>query len=318
MTTDYAPIVISVYDRLEHLRACLDSLRNSDLSRQSDLHIVSDAAHITAHEDRIAQVRNYIGQITGFRRIVPVFRDKNLGSFQSTKNAFDEILEQYGKLIFLEDDNVVAPNFLRFLNDGLTFYQNDPRVFSISGYNYPVNIPASYRHDVYLWQGFTAWGVGLWADRWREVTWSYAGVEQLTGRRKRELDRISEHLYRHLAYYAAQNKLIIDVIVSYHLFRHQKYSIFPVLSKVRNIGTDGTGEHSRISDRYTKQALDPGLPYQLISNLLPDEQINRILWQHFRTPPRAKAKMTLARLIPGRQKAWLKSHRHFWQGPEAH
>lgn len=100
--------------------------------------------------------------------------------------------------------------------------------------------------------------------------------------------------------------MIIDTVVSYWMFMHSKYSIFPVLSKVRNTGHDGTGEHGGVTDRYLRQPLDPGLPYQFVRDIQPDKRINRILWRHFRTPLRAKFIMALSPHIPARTKQRLK------------
>lgn len=307
MATNFAPIVVSVYDRVEHLRQCIKSLKQNPLSQHSDLFIVSDAPYTKSHEGRIGKVREFIDQIEGFHRVIPVIRERNLGSFLSVKGAIDEVIDNYGKLIFLEDDNVVAPNFLNFLNDGLIFYQNDSTVFSISGFNFPVTIPVSYQHDVYRWQGFTAWGVGLWADRWQSITWGYAGYNEMTDHSRRELDRIGEHLNRYISYDITHKRMIIDTIISYYLFTHHRYSIFPVLSKVRNTGHDGTGEHGGITDRYVQQQIDPGLPYRFVRDIQANEQINRVLRRHFRTPMKVKVMMTLSRFIPERQKTWLKA-----------
>lgn len=306
MATNCAPIVISVYDRVEHLQKCIESLKHNPWSQHSDLFIVSDAAHTESHVARINKVREFIGQIKGFNRVVPFNRKTNLGSFLSVKDAIDAVISDYGKLIFLEDDNIVAPNFLSFLNDGLAFYQNDPSVFSISGYNYPVTIPTSYQHDVYKWQGFTAWGVGLWADRWQAVSWNYAGFDEMTASRKRELDRIAEHLYRYISYDIAHDRLIIDTVISYWLFVNSQCSIFPVISKVRNTGSDGTGEHSSVTDLYLQQPMDSGLPYHFVHDLQPDERVNKALRRHFKTPFKAKIMMAVSPYIPTHHKQGLK------------
>ena len=77
------------------------------------------------------------------------------------------------------------------MNDGLDFYSADTSVFSVSGYNYPIKMPVMYSHDVYAWQGFSAWGVGTWYDRWQAVDWSYPDTIDLQWGKplRRDLDR---------------------------------------------------------------------------------------------------------------------------------
>ena len=38
----YAPIVVSVYDRLEHLQRCVESMKPNDLAPESELYIQSE------------------------------------------------------------------------------------------------------------------------------------------------------------------------------------------------------------------------------------------------------------------------------------
>ena len=45
-----------------------------------------------------------------------------------------EVLDQYGKIIVLEDDLAVSEDFLQYMNDALDYFANDARVWSVSGY----------------------------------------------------------------------------------------------------------------------------------------------------------------------------------------
>ena len=310
MVTDYSPIVISVYDRLDHLKQCVDSLKTDAVSRYSDLYIVSDAPYSKADEWKVNLVREYVSHIRGFRQVVPIERERNLGSFLSVTNAIDDVAEKHGTVIFLEDDNVVSPNFLSFINEGLAFYQDDLSIFSISGYNYPIRIPRSYKRDVYKWQGFSAWGVGLWYNRWKVIEWKYPEPHEIArGKPKRKgLDQVAEHLCGQMLYDIRNSRKTADTIISYHMYTKNLYSIFPVVSKVRNIGHDGTGEHGGITDLYLKQPMDCGGSYEFIKGISPDEDVNRVLRKHFRPPVKGKVVSALADLIPGNQKKWIKSH----------
>ena len=307
---NYSPILVSVYNRLDHLQQCVRSLQRNALSQHSDLYIVSDAAFAEQDEPKVAQVREYIDRIEGFNRVVAIRRKGNLGSYASIKMAIDDVSAQHGTVIFLEDDNIVAPHFLQFVNDALNFYRDDPTIFSVSGYQYPVQIAASYPYDVYKWQGFSAWGVGVWADRWHAVDWHYPELSDLAPGKpvRRGLDQIAEHLCQQMIYDIRRRRKIIDVTISYYLYRHQLYSIFPVISRVRNIGHDGTGEHGGITDLYSRQALDESPDYQFVKNIQPDAKINQVLWQHFRIPRKSKVIIALANTVSPNQKKWIKTH----------
>lgn len=118
-----APIVVSVYDRLEHLRRCVESLQMNKLATESVLYVVSDAAYKEEHIKKINEVREFISSIKGFKEVKPVFREKNLGAHLSLSLMLKEVLQNYDSFIFLEDDIVVSNDFLQYLNDGLVYYR---------------------------------------------------------------------------------------------------------------------------------------------------------------------------------------------------
>ena len=49
-----------------------------------------------------------------------------------------KIVNNFGKVIVLEDDLVTSPYFLNYMNDGLNIYENDNQVACIHGYIYPI------------------------------------------------------------------------------------------------------------------------------------------------------------------------------------
>lgn len=300
---NFAPVLVSVYDRIGHLQRCIDSLRANEVSRLTELYVVSDAAHRPEFEPIITRVRSYIRSIDGFEKVTPIERESNLGSFVSINSAIDCVLEKHGRLVFLEDDNIVSKKFLKFMNDCLDFYRDDPSVFSVSGYNYPIRIPKSYKQDVYKWQGFTAWGVGLWKDKWSSVDLSRDGAADILADKSvsRALRDVSEGAFWRICLSVETNRLTTDNLVTLNLVSTGRYSIFPVVSRVRNVGLDGTGEHCGTDDDelYLKQAMDSGADYELVRDLTPDGRINQVLKRHFRVPLRYK----IARKTPASAKA---------------
>jgi len=74
------------------------------------------------------------------------------------------IVNRYGKIIVLEDDLVTSQYFLKFMNEALEFYQDEKKVWHISGWNYPINI--DIKDDVFLWRVMNCWGWATWKDRW--------------------------------------------------------------------------------------------------------------------------------------------------------
>lgn len=71
------------------------------------------------------------------------------------------MLDVYGKVIAIEDDNIVSRHFLRFMNEALEFYKDDPRITAISAYTLPIKYPFWYKKDIWLGKRFSPWGYGM-------------------------------------------------------------------------------------------------------------------------------------------------------------
>ena len=67
-----------------------------------------------------------------------LFREKNLGAHESIKSAIEEVLLTYDTFIFLEDDIIVAQNFLSYMNEGLAYYKGMDNVFAVCGFSLPL------------------------------------------------------------------------------------------------------------------------------------------------------------------------------------
>ena len=158
-----SPIALFVYDRLWHLQQTVESLEGNSLAKQSELFIFSDGPKDRDAQGGISKVRSYIKTIRGFKRVTVIERDRNLGLSRSIITGVTELIAQYGRVIVLEDDLVVSPYFLEFMNDGLSAYQNDETVISICGYMYPLR---EKYPDTLFFRIADCWGWATWKRGW--------------------------------------------------------------------------------------------------------------------------------------------------------
>ena len=134
-----APIVLFVYNRLEHTRLTVEALQKNELANQSELFIYSDAAKNKNEQFKVYNVRKYIDNIDGFKKVTIFERKKNLGLANSIIDGVTNIVNKYGKIIVLEDDLVTSSFFLRYMNDALTKYKGNKRIWEVGGYVYPIS-----------------------------------------------------------------------------------------------------------------------------------------------------------------------------------
>ena len=109
-----APIVLFVYNRPWHTQQTIEALQKNELVLESELFIYSDAAKIDDVKQAVDEVRSYIKSINGFKKITIIEREENWGLANSIIDGVTTIVNQYSKIIVLEDDLVTSPFFLKF------------------------------------------------------------------------------------------------------------------------------------------------------------------------------------------------------------
>jgi hypothetical protein len=278
-----APIILFVYNRPWHTRQTVESLLKNKLATHSELFIFADGSKTQADIEKVKQVRAYIHQITGFRQISIVEKESNTGLAKSVIEGVTQVMQQYGNAIVLEDDMIFASNFLSFMNDALNVYATHKHIFSISGYSYPISIPQTYKHDVYLLPRASSWGWATWADRWNLVDWQVSDYASFI-KDKEQIKSFGAGGEDLLFMLKKQQKGLISswaIRWTYAHFEHQAYCLHLVGSKVHNIGADNSGTHLSATSRY--HAIISEAPYQLPQTIEPDLQIINNL-QHFFKP----------------------------------
>lgn len=248
-----APIVLFVYNRPDHTQKTLDALQKNTLAKHSLLFIFSDAAKNESVQGKVNEVRELIFNVAGFKNVVVFKQEKNIGLANSIISGVTEIIDKYGKIIVLEDDLVTSPYFLKFMNDALDFYENNEKVWHISGWNYPIEKEGL--QDVFLWRTMNCWGWATWSDRWNHFNkdtvqvinefsvsdiklFNLDGVEDFWGQ---VLDNKTGKINTWAIYWYAM------------IFKNDGLCLSPTQTFVDNIGLDGSGVHCGANEAYKCQ-----------------------------------------------------------------
>ena len=174
-----APVLLFTYNRLSHTQRCVEALLKNHLSSESELFIYSDAAKDIAQQESVKEVRNFIHTIQGFKAITIIERDKNWGLAKNIIDGVTTQVNRYGKVIVLEDDLVVAPFFLQFMNEALETYKDEPKIGHIQACDFTQDPSLP---DTFLIKFTGCWG---WARAWKHFNSN--GKELLQEMQKRQL-----------------------------------------------------------------------------------------------------------------------------------
>ena len=247
----YAPIVLFVYNRPILTQQTLLALSECMLAEESDLFIFCDGPKGAANSSSVAAVETLVRSVTGFRSLNVITRPRNLGLANSIIQGVTQVCSLYGKVIVLEDDIIVSRFFLQYMNDALNLYADDEDVASIHGYWYPIE---EQLPETFFLRGASCWGWATWWRAWREFE---SDGTKLLGELQLRKIGYSFDLDGAKAY----TKMLKHQIsgrndswaIRWHAstFLNNRLQLSPNVSLVKNIGFDGSGVHSGVSNDFT-------------------------------------------------------------------
>ncbi|MFA5804203.1 MAG: hypothetical protein WC879_06135 [Melioribacteraceae bacterium] len=245
-----APIALFVYNRPWHTKHTVESLSRNILASKSELFIFSDGSKNKLDDKNVYLTREYIYSIKGFKSVIINERSENLGLSKSIISGVTEIINQYGKIIVLEDDLVTSPFFLEYMNDALEYYEYENRVISIHGYCYPlkINLP-----ETYFLMDTGSWGWATWKRGWEifEPDGSKLLQEIETKNLARCFNINNSYPFTNMLMNQIKGKNNSWAIRwQASAFLRNKLTLFPGQSLVANIGFDNSGTHSASTSRY--------------------------------------------------------------------
>jgi len=245
-----APIALFVYNRPQHTKRTIKFLQQNELAAESRLYIFSDGAKAPEDEEKVAEVRAIIKNTDGFKSIKVIERQENAGLANSVIAGVTQLINDYGKVIVLEDDLVTSPHTLTYFNDGLNRYQNEERVMHIGAYMYPLkaeNLPQSF-----FYRAATSWGWATWGRAWKHFEPNIDTLLNQFDSKKKSAFAIDNtmNFWKQMQEFKSgrNNSWAIRWYAS--IFLKGGLTLNPSQSLVNNIGHDGTGVHSGINDIY--------------------------------------------------------------------
>ncbi|MCX7308785.1 MAG: glycosyltransferase [Afipia sp.] len=242
--SDLAPIVLFIYNRPDHTRRTLAALAANPLASRSDLIVYADGPKKPEHAVAIGQARDVVRNAPGFKSLRMIERVENFGLAKSIITGVSEICAEHGRAIVLEDDLIVAPQFLTFLNQCLERFENETEVMQISGYSFPAYDNST--RDTFFLPMISCWGWATWSAAWAKFDPSMSLLTTLdTNSELRRRFNIDD-TYDYYGMACQQRKGSIDswgVRWQLSLFGDNGLVLYPKVSLVTNEGVDSSGTH---------------------------------------------------------------------------
>ncbi|MBQ1582734.1 MAG: glycosyltransferase [Prevotella sp.] len=266
-----APILLFVYNRPLHVRRSIESLLANELAKDSELYIFSDAAKDETAQPNVNEVRQFIHSIKGFKEIHYVERTENWGLARNIIDGVTTLVNQYGRVIVLEDDLIVAPYFLQFMNDALETYKDEENVCHIQACDFTKDpiLP-----DTFLIKWTGSWGWATWKRAWK--LFNPNGQELLDELIRRKLtyrfDFNGKYGYTRMLRNQIKGKNNSWAIRwNASLFLADKLSLNVGKSLIQNEGFDGSGTNCGSGNLYDSDLWTKPLPVVKIQPIVENE-----------------------------------------------
>lgn len=251
LKNNLAPICLFTYNRFHHTKQTINALQKNKLAQESKLFIFSDGPKNKQESQKVRVVKDYLKTIQGFKTIKIIERQKKYGLAKSIISGVTEIINQYGKIIVLEDDMITSHYFLEFMNNALNLYNNEKKVISIHGYIYPIkNLP-----ETFFLKGADCWGWATWKRGWD--LFEQDGQKLLTELENKKLEKAFDfngaYDYTKMLKNQIKGKNDSWAIRWYaSAFLHNKLTLYPGKSLIKNIGLDNSGTHCKTPYKKSK------------------------------------------------------------------
>lgn len=237
----FAPIALFAFRRPRHVELTLRSLLRNPEVEESPLYIYCDGPRNDGEREDVDAARAVVRKLAPQHATI-IERSANLGLDPSVIAGVGELCDRHGRVIVLEDDLEVAPDFLRYMNAALDRYADREQVMQVSGYQFPVAIGGS--DDAVFLPYTTSWGWATWARAWRHFDSKAPVYAELKGnsalRRAFDLDG-SYPYFRMLRRHLMKPVPAWDIVYYSNVFARKGLVLHPRQSLVRNNGFDGTG-----------------------------------------------------------------------------
>jgi hypothetical protein len=235
-------IIIGVfcYKRANKLKQCITALLKNPECINMDIVFFSDGYKGEVDKAGVLETREYINSIIGFKQVIKHFRDRNYSTGPNFIEGLTFLSNNYEQFIVVEDDLIVSPNYIKYLVDGLSFYKKKESVFCITAYNWPIHA-INYSYDTIVYKRFCSYGWASWSDRFKNIIWDHDQLQQLMDTSpgfKRRLNAEGYDLVRMLKKQISGVISTWDVQLQVHVAQNRLKVMYPVLSKVTNIGFD--------------------------------------------------------------------------------
>lgn len=257
------PVLFIIYNRPDVTQRVFNKIREI---KPKKLYVAADGPKNKEDKYLCDQTRDRIA-ITWDCELNTLFRDQNHGCKLGVSSAIDWVFNFENRAIILEDDTLPDLSFFRFCEELLNEYENQKKVFSITGVNWQYGKKmgdASYYFSSYP----GIWGWATWKNRWELFDINFEKLEEnIENNFLSYLDSSEEEQIFHIN---NMKNAKLDLIDSwgfawhYAYYRYRGLCIIPNKNLITNIGFDKRATHTKHSKSWKANISSKEIEFPLV------------------------------------------------------
>lgn len=250
-----SPVALFVYNRPETTRQVFNKIR--DVKPES-LYIIADGprSDVENAEEKCRETRSVTETVDWDCSVHRDYAEANLGLKERFVTGLDTIFSREERAIILEDDCVPNQDFYQFCDEMLEKYENDNRIWDVSGTNHLGTWKTNEQDYHFSYYG-GIWGWATWRRAWQEydpemTLWGEPAIRQ---RVRDVVASESQYQYLRTIYERCHDGRIETWDYQWGFARHinSGLSVIPSENLVSNIGfgenaTNTTDESATMAD----------------------------------------------------------------------
>jgi len=278
------PVLYIAFARPEYARQSFNAIK---AAKPKKFYFYSNKGR-EGHGDEIErneQVRSMLKEVDWDCELHTWFREESVDVYTSLFGAINWLFQNEDFGIIIEEDCVAAPAFFNFVEQMLSKYMQDERIWMIGGSNY-IEGYNPHRHDYIFSHNMFIHGWASWKNRWNRVEWNNVNFKEM----------IDEGVFDAVFDTKQQRQFHKDRILKYDNFVKKTHcwdiifattgrsrgalSILPKYNLIKNIGIEGV--HTKNTDisianndvTYLKTSYDiSDEPKFVLADVLWDEKV---------------------------------------------
>jgi hypothetical protein len=260
-------VLLIAFSRPDHLRTLIERMREVKPTR---IFLAVDGPRDGRPDEavRVQACRDLASEIDWPCEVKTLFQQSNLGCGLGVSTAISWFFDNVERGIILEDDIIPDPSFFPFCAELLDRYENDNRVFAISGCNFVPPEFQSHPEQAYRFSQVPhIWGWATWRRSWSQHRLDIAGWRK--GLSPRRLWARSGHSLAGALYWASTFELLArkevdtwDGQLVYASMCAESWTATSNVNLVRNLGfgEDATHTKQEVETRIVEPIVLPTTP----------------------------------------------------------